>query len=324
MNAAVYYVETLYHLKREKNGFAQIILSRFQERAYEVKTVFAHTLSFRDSHVVDVYVLFDLHEAMNYARDCYTMLLEEGYCYFGVIPAKQTEREKSAEKNRLFRLVEKHCHPEALQALEAWRMEQAKREDVHPHYIFSNRIVLALATFLPQNDEEYMNCPGVGKTKRLYARDVLHICSRYERRFNFPLSAVLPKYKYKNSEEDLFLPFRGKRLPVADPETVRERALIIGERGCGVEELVQLSRSEDRETRKRVASALNKLKLPEATLSAKHLLFDEGPQVRQYMLRAILSSHLEKEMEEDVRRLLVIEPKTYNRKLCKQILDRLE
>lgn len=221
----------------------------------------------------------------------------------------------------MLNLAQNYCHTEALSALRDWRDEQAILENVRANQVLSNRHLRSLATFLPQNEEELKNCPGIGETKqRRYGKALLKICSLYERRFSAPLPGILPKYKYKDGEEERFLPYQGERIPTTNAGQLREKVLQIGETGDNVDELKLLAKVDDRETRRRVASAANKLGRPEVTKSLSQLLFDEGSQVRQYMLRAIISSKLHEEMADDVSHLLDIEPKSYNRLLCKRIL----
>lgn len=323
MGKNVHAVDTLYHLNKE-NHYVRIALIVLDKNEYEVSIQHARTVDFHWNSMDDVYVLSDLHEAMNVYRDCYVSFLQEGYCYWGLIPSKQAEWERTAEKNRLLNLAQNYCNAEALRVLQEWRDEQAEVEGVQSNQILSNRHLRSLATFLPQNEEELKNCPGIGETKqRRYGKAILHICSPYKRQFNAPLPSILPKYKYKDGEEERFLPYRGERIPAPNASYLREKVLQIGETGYNVDELTSLAKVDDRETRKRVASAANKLCIPELTKSLSTLLFDEGPQVRQYMLRAIISSDLQKEMADDVRRLLDIEPKSYNRLLCKRILRQI-
>lgn len=322
MEGRVRAVETLYHLKKE-NDYVQMTLSCLQVNEYEVCVRYSNSIDFDDFHTGDVYILSNLHEAMNVYRDCYVAMLQDGYCYWGLIPAQKSEWERTVEKNRLLTLAQHYCHSDALHTLRAWRDDQAKQEEIRHSAVLSDRSLRSLATFLPQNREELANCPGIGEAKqKRYGHMLLQLCSPYKRRFTAPLSSVLPKYKLKDGEEERFLPYQGKRIPAKDPHQLRERALYIGETGLDVDQLAMLSRVDDRETRRRVASAANKLRLPEVTRSISHLLFDEGPQVRQYMLRAVISSKLRREMANDVRRLLAIEPKPYNQILCNRILSK--
>lgn len=315
-------VETLYHLTKPRD-YAQMVLTRIKQNQYEVSVRYSCALHFEHSETREAFFLFDLHEAMNVFRDCYVSLLQDGYCYWGLIPADKHERERTLEKDRLLQLTEAYVHRQALAALKAWRDRQAKSEKVRPSAVLSDRSLRSLATFLPQNEEELTNCPGIGKVKQThYGAAILGICGKYERQFHTPLSGILPKYKQrKDDEEERFLPYRGQRIPARNPDRLRKKAFQIGETGVNVSELALLSKIDDRETRKRAASAANKLKDPRVTRSMSHLLFDEGPQVRQYMLRAVISSRLNDEMKEEVRRLLAIEPKPYNRRLCHQILN---
>lgn len=320
MEKQVRAAEMLYHLTKP-NQFVQIALSRVNELEYEIRVEYSNSSDFSSVETGDVYTLSDLHEAMNVYRDCYVALLRKGYCYWGLIPQDRSEWERTAEKNRLLYFIEEYCHLKALKELREWRDEQADKEGVRRSAVFSDRNLRTLATFLPQNREELMNCPGIGEAKQtLYGSELLNICRRYKRKFSTPLPSILPKYKYKDGEEERFRPFRVKRIPAKDSSALREKVLRIGETGNDVQELSILSKIDDRETRRRVASAANKLRNPEVTRSIRHLLFDEGPQVRQFMLRAIISSDLREEMADDVRLLLEIEPKSYNRALCKRIL----
>lgn len=320
MRGRVQSLDTLYHLHVD-NLYAQVWLIQSRDGEYEVSVRYSDAVDFTHWELGEEHLLSDPHEAMDVYRECYVSLLEEGYCYWGLIPIKMNELERTAERNRLLRLVQQFCHPEALQALRQWRNQQAACEEVRPTAVLSNRSLRSLATFLPQNKEELENCPGIGEVKREYYGDVLlSICTTYTRQFKTPLPHILPKYKLKDDEEKRFLPYRGKRIAVQDERKLRKKALQIGETGIHIEELEWLSKVDDRETRRRVASAANKLRQAKITRSLRHLIFDEGPQVRHYMLRAILSSQLEQEMAKDVSALLEIEPKAYNRILCKRIL----
>lgn len=322
MASNIYAVDTLYHLKN-KHDYARTVLTALQEGEYEVSMRYSKKVSFESYDTRQVFVLSSLHEAFKVYRDSYVMLLRDGYCYWGLIPKQRNELDQAVENKRLLQLVEDYCHPEAVQSLVRWRDAQASLEGVRRGSVLSDRHLRSLATFLPQNNEELLNCPGIGENKvGIYGRKLLQICSQYERLFSEPLYSLLPKYKYKAWEEERFLPYRGKRIPADDPIRLREKALTIGNTGVGVDALVQLAQVDDRETRRRVASAVNKLRLPQLTKSVRQLLFDESPQVRQYVLRAVISSRLTRELAEDVKRLLQIEPKPYNQALCRRILGK--
>ncbi len=107
-----------------------------------------------------------------------------------------------------------------------------------------------------------------------------------------------------------------------DVNALRELALAIGDTGTKRELLPELFKHSDYEVRRRACSAANKLKDKEVTKHIIPCLYASEPQIRQYALKAILSSRC-KETLEHVKEINIKEDKEYNVQLCETILKRL-
>ena len=107
-----------------------------------------------------------------------------------------------------------------------------------------------------------------------------------------------------------------------DVNALRELALTIGETGNKKELLPELFKHSDYEVRRRACSAANKLKDKEITRHIIPCLYASEPQIRQYALKAVLSSRC-KEALEHIKVIHEREDKDYNIKLCETILKRL-
>ncbi len=107
-----------------------------------------------------------------------------------------------------------------------------------------------------------------------------------------------------------------------DVNALRELALAIGDTGTKKELLPELFKHSDYEVRRRACSAASKLKDKEVTRHIIPCLYAPEPQIRQYALKAVLSSRC-KETLEYVKEVHIKEDKEYNMKLCETILSRL-
>ncbi|MNJ50935.1 ATP-dependent DNA helicase UvrD2 [compost metagenome] len=75
--------------------------------------------------------------------------------------------------------------------LSAWRRKKASSEHKVPYLIANNRLLLLLSVFLPQNEDELLQIPGMGMNKvEEYGDELVNILRVYERTTAFPLDWV--------------------------------------------------------------------------------------------------------------------------------------
>jgi ATP-dependent DNA helicase RecQ len=106
-----------------------------------------------------------------------------------VAPPAQRERPPKRSKRRKVRLEvfpggtserahvdvtpPAHASPEAVEALRAWRLEEARRRGIAPFIILHDRTLLAIAATLPRSREELLAVPGIGSAKLTEYGDAL-------------------------------------------------------------------------------------------------------------------------------------------------------
>lgn len=160
-------------------------------------------------------------------------------------------------------------------------------------------------------------------------RDLLEICFVNVGLKTLSLKAcisgnIIHVLEPKNSDKDAAdVSYEGSdQLKNMDIKALRELALSIGETGAKKELLPELFKHPDYEVRRRACSAANKLKDKEVTKHIVPCLYDKEPQIRQYALRAVLSSKCKSAIKH-VKEISLKEDKEYNAKLCEDILKRL-
>ncbi|MHB8090630.1 MAG: dual OB domain-containing protein [Syntrophales bacterium] len=104
-----------------------------------------------------------------------------------------------------------------------------------------------------------------------------------------------------------------------DVSQIRELVLYIGNTGEHTERLIEYFRHPDYEVRRRACSAANKLHDKEITKYLEPCLYDPEPQVRQYALKAVLSSRCYF-LVDHIEKIISREDKEFNLILCKRIL----
>jgi enoyl-CoA hydratase/carnithine racemase len=76
-------------------------------------------------------------------------------------------------------------HPEIFQALQAWRAQQAKEEDVEHYRILHQRVLIQIAMVLPDTPDALLRIKGVGKhTAEKYGEQLTAIVRDYCREHN--------------------------------------------------------------------------------------------------------------------------------------------
>lgn len=107
------------------------------------------------------------------------------------------EREEDGGHHELF--VQKLCcysdlHPrdDVYAELVAWRRRRATDERRAMYIIASNRLLKLISVFLPRNEAELLELPGMGEGKvRAYGADLLSITAKTEQYRSFPLYWVM-------------------------------------------------------------------------------------------------------------------------------------
>jgi len=68
---------------------------------------------------------------------------------------------------------EPEAHPPVVEALRAWRLDEARRRGVAPFIILHDRTLLAIAAALPHTQEELLDVPGIGPGKQAEYGDAI-------------------------------------------------------------------------------------------------------------------------------------------------------
>ena len=117
-------------------------------------------------------------------------------------------------------------------ALRQWRREQSAKEEKAPYLIASNRLLRAVAAFLPYTEDELLQLPGWGEMKAgKYGDRVLEIARQQERKHEFPLDWVrhsvseeeFVKWMYRQREMKYRQQLEQKKTRDLIAEMVRER-----------------------------------------------------------------------------------------------------
>ena len=64
-------------------------------------------------------------------------------------------------------------HPDVVEALRAWRLDEARRRGVAPFIILHDRTLMAIASVLPHTQEELLDVPGIGPGKQAEYGDAI-------------------------------------------------------------------------------------------------------------------------------------------------------
>lgn len=120
-------------------------------------------------------------------------------------------------------------HPEVFRALQAWRAEQAKKEDVEHYRILHQRVLIQIAAVLPDTPEALLGIKGIGKrTAEKYGGQITAIIREYCREHNVeprrtPPEPAIGKGTKKDTRQisyELYLQGRGIK------EIAEERGLV--------------------------------------------------------------------------------------------------
>jgi hypothetical protein len=94
-----------------------------------------------------------------------------------------------------------HSNEELYQKLRVWRREQAIKESKPFYIIATNRVLQMIAAYVPHNNNELKNIPGLGDHKiALYGNSISEITKKYPRTGTFPLEWVIQQidsYQFK-------------------------------------------------------------------------------------------------------------------------------
>ena len=61
-------------------------------------------------------------------------------------------------------IAEADADPELVEALRAWRLEEARKKRWPAYTVLTNRALIAVAATRPANDEQLLRVPGIGPT----------------------------------------------------------------------------------------------------------------------------------------------------------------
>ena len=65
------------------------------------------------------------------------------------------------------------ARPDVVEALRAWRLDEARRRGVAPFIILHDRTLMAIASVLPHTQDELLGVPGIGPGKRAEYGDAI-------------------------------------------------------------------------------------------------------------------------------------------------------
>ncbi|MDP4095511.1 HRDC domain-containing protein [Paenibacillus sp. P96] len=132
-------------------------------------------------------------EMLSIYRYQLALKLAEGYrpLIEGVFHEPVESGGRSLFVQKLFCYSDLHPRDSVYSELSVWRRRQAAAENRAPYMIASNRLLKLISVFLPRNEADLLELPGVGETKvRTYGADLLAITSQVEQYRPFPLSWV--------------------------------------------------------------------------------------------------------------------------------------
>lgn len=180
--------------------------------------------------------------------------------YRPLIDAALQEEDSLPRRNReqlkLQYYSEHYSHEPVYDELCAWRRGRASSERKAPYMLASNRLLRLLSTFLPQNEEELLQIPGVGEAKAAqFGTDWLAVTAAVPREHEFPLDWV---YEAVSEEEFSSWLYKQKELKYKRQlERLRlNRLLLQGiESGHGLEQL----KAETGVSRRELLEALEEL-----------------------------------------------------------------
>ena len=90
-------------------------------------------------------------------------------------------------------------HPEIFQALQAWRAQQAKEEDVEHYRILHQRVLIQIAVVLPDTPDALLRIKGIGKrTAEKYGEQLTAIVRDYCREHNVEPRQTPPESALEN------------------------------------------------------------------------------------------------------------------------------
>lgn len=89
---------------------------------------------------------------------------------------------------------QKNMNTELFQELKKWRKHTALKAQIPPYFIATDKLLSILATFIPHQEEELLQIPGIGTNKvELYGAAILDITKKAAQPYTFPLDWIKDK-----------------------------------------------------------------------------------------------------------------------------------
>ncbi|RXT08090.1 HRDC domain-containing protein [Ammoniphilus sp. CFH 90114] len=86
---------------------------------------------------------------------------------------------------------QKNMNPALFQDLRKWRKYASSKGQIPPYFIATDKLLSILATFIPHNEEELRQIPGIGIAKvEQYGKGILELTQKLEQPYPFPLEWV--------------------------------------------------------------------------------------------------------------------------------------
>ena len=87
-----------------------------------------------------------------------------------------------------------HTNPTLFQELKKWRKDTSNTCNLPPYFIGTDKLLNLLSTFVPHNEEQILQIPGIGQQKySQYGLEILEITKKYDQAFPYPLHWINEK-----------------------------------------------------------------------------------------------------------------------------------
>lgn len=134
----------------------------------------------------------------------------EQLVYFKKRSFKVSKEERDRERLKRRESVTLHYDEKLFETLRALRLETARKEDVPPFVVFSDRALQEMAVYFPQTESEFVKINGVGPIKWLkYGEQFLEIIRAYRGQRSIPeRERLMPPLQRRNSQEETITLFQ--------------------------------------------------------------------------------------------------------------------
>lgn len=133
-------------------------------------------------------------EMLSIYRYQLALKLSEGYrpLIDGVFHEREEGGSRGLFVQKLYCYSDLHPRDDVYTELTVWRRRRAAAEHRAPYMIASNRLLKLISVFLPRNEAELLELPGMGESKvRAYGAELLAITCKGEQYRPFPLHWVM-------------------------------------------------------------------------------------------------------------------------------------